>query len=61
VLTKIAETGKLEKDTEAALKAGVEDFRRGFLGSDGRALGAEEEEESEVEVDQEQIVRQKKR
>ncbi len=61
VLTTIVETGKLEKETEAALKAGVEDFRRGFLGADGRALGAEDAEESEVAVDQEQIVRQKKR
>jgi F-type H+-transporting ATPase subunit alpha len=62
VLTTIAETGKLEKDTEAALKAGVEDFRKGFLGSDGKSLGGETEAESAaVAVDQEQIVRQKKR
>ncbi len=62
VLSTIAETGKLEDDTEAALRAGVEEFRRGFLTGAGTTLGGEEaEEEEEVEVETEKIVRQKRR
>jgi F-type H+-transporting ATPase subunit alpha len=61
VLTTIAETGKLEPDTEEALRAGVEDFRKGFVTSEGKTLGGEEVAEPGVEVEVEQIVRQRKR
>jgi F-type H+-transporting ATPase subunit alpha len=59
VLSTIASSGKLEDDTEAALDAAVSTFRGGFLKADGTPLvgGADEDE---VEVVQEQIVRQKK-
>jgi F-type H+-transporting ATPase subunit alpha len=61
VLTTIATTGKLEDDTEAALAAGVDEFRGTFLLSGGTplivGLGASS---APVEVEQEQIVRRKK-
>ena len=59
VLSTIASSGKLEDDTEAALDAAVGTFRGGFLKADGTPLvgGADQDE---VEVVQEQIVRQKK-
>jgi len=59
VLSTIASSGKLEDDTEAALDAAVGTFRGGFLKADGTPLvgGADPDE---VEVVQEQIVRQKK-
>jgi F-type H+-transporting ATPase subunit alpha len=60
VLTTIATSGKLEAATEAALAAGVDDFRNGFLKGDGTPLvGADDAGEAE-QIDQEQIVRQKK-
>ena len=59
VLTTIATTGKLEDDTEAALDAAVGKFRAGFLKGDGTPLIGVVEDEV-VEVEQEQIVRQKK-
>ncbi|RYV50656.1 F0F1 ATP synthase subunit alpha [Pengzhenrongella frigida] len=59
VLSTIESTGKLEDDTEAALEAAIGEFRAGFLKGDGTPLiGAVEDEV--VEVEQEQIVRQKK-
>ncbi len=61
VLTTIAESGKLEEETEAELAEGVAAFRRGFLTGAGTTLEGEEAPEEEVEVEQEQIVRQKKR
>jgi len=60
VLTTIASTGKLDGDTEKALGAAVEKFRAGFLKFDGQPLVGGAEDEVEVEVEQEQIVRQKK-
>jgi len=61
VLTTIASTGKLEEATEAALEAAVEDFRAGFLTFDETPLvGAPEGIDEPVDVDQEQIVRQKR-
>ncbi|KAE8763089.1 F0F1 ATP synthase subunit alpha [Georgenia thermotolerans] len=63
VLTTIRETGKLEDATEEALRAAVEEFRRGFLDSEGNPLGAEpavEADEVEAEHAQEQIVSAKR-
>jgi F-type H+-transporting ATPase subunit alpha len=60
VLTTIATSGKLEKDTESALDAAVEQFRRGFLLGDGSPLVGGASGEAEVDVEQEQIVRQKR-
>jgi len=60
VLTTIASTGKLEDDTLAALEASVEEFRAGFVASDGSSLVGEEAPEGTVEAEQEQIVKQKK-
>jgi len=59
VLTTIASSGQLEDDTEAALEAAVGTFRDGFLKGDGTPLVGGDDEH-EVEVEQEQIVRQKK-
>jgi F-type H+/Na+-transporting ATPase subunit alpha len=63
VLTTIAESGKLESDTENELRAGVEEFRRGFLDAEGNPLGAEPDvdvDEVEAERSQEQIVSAKR-
>ncbi|WP_019134872.1 F0F1 ATP synthase subunit alpha [Cellulomonas massiliensis] len=60
VLSVIAETGKLEESTEQALGSAVDEFRAGFLKADGSPLVGGAQDEPEVEVDQEQIVRQKK-
>jgi F-type H+-transporting ATPase subunit alpha len=63
VLTTIATTGKLESDTEDALRAAVEDFRKGFVDAGGSPLGAEPElgeDEVEAERAQEQIVSTKR-
>ncbi|WP_298459391.1 F0F1 ATP synthase subunit alpha [uncultured Cellulomonas sp.] len=60
VLTTIATTGKLEDETEQALESGVDEFRRGFLKGDGSPLMGGDEDDEGVEVEQEQIVRQKR-
>ncbi len=60
VLTAIAQTGKLDEATEAELEAAVEEFRNGFLTFDGSPLVGGEQAEEPVEVEQEQIVRQKR-
>ncbi|MCK6212647.1 F0F1 ATP synthase subunit alpha [Georgenia sp. EYE_87] len=63
VLTTIAESGKLESDTEDALRSGIEEFRKGFLDAEGNPLGAEPEldvDEVEAERSQEQIVSAKR-
>jgi len=60
VLTIIRETGKLEDETEAALAEGVLTFRGTFLKGDGTPLVGPAEDELTTEVEQEQIVRQKK-
>ena len=59
VVDQIAETGKFEESTEEELKAAVEKFRDTFLGSEG-AEPAEPVEDGDVDIDQEQIVRQKR-
>ncbi|QIK83996.1 F0F1 ATP synthase subunit alpha [Sanguibacter sp. HDW7] len=60
VLATIGSTGKLEDETEAALAAGVEDFRLGFLKGDGTPLVGGETADEDTPVEQEQIVKQKK-
>ncbi|MCL2092388.1 MAG: F0F1 ATP synthase subunit alpha [Micrococcales bacterium] len=59
VLSQIADSGKLESQTEEALSAAVDDFREGFITFDGHALLHGDDGE-DVEIEQEQIVRQKK-
>ncbi|WP_421732779.1 F0F1 ATP synthase subunit alpha [Cellulomonas sp.] len=60
VLSTIASTGKLEADTEKALSDAIDEFRNGFLVGDGTTLVGSVDDGAEVEVEQEQIVRQKK-
>jgi F-type H+-transporting ATPase subunit alpha len=63
VLATIRETGKLEDATEEALRAGVEEFRKGFLDAEGNPLGAEPTlggDDVEAEHAQEQIVSAKR-
>lgn len=60
VLSTILETGKLESDTEAALSAAVDDFRAGFVKSDGNPLVGGNTGDQDVDVEQEQIVVKKK-
>ena len=61
VLSTIAETGKLSDETEAQLSSAVDAFRSGFLTGDGTPLvGGDTEDVAETEIEQEQIVRQKR-
>ena len=64
VLTTIAETGKLEDDTLAAMEAAIADFKPSFFGQGDDHLVAAGHEEHEAlsadEVSQEQIVTQKR-
>ncbi|MDC7122646.1 F0F1 ATP synthase subunit alpha [Cellulomonas fimi] len=60
VLTTIASTGKLDDETESALSSAVDEFRNGFLKGDGTPLVGGADEAADVEVEQEQIVRQKR-
>jgi len=60
VLSTIASSGKLEDDTEKALGDAIDEFRNGFLVGDGSTLVGSVDDGAEVEVEQEQIVRQKK-
>jgi F-type H+-transporting ATPase subunit alpha len=64
VLQTIKQTGKLEEDTEQALKEELEKFKQGFATGDGRSLVEAGHEETEAledsAVEQEQIVRQKR-
>jgi F-type H+-transporting ATPase subunit alpha len=60
VLSIIGGTGKLESDTEESLAAGVDAFRETFLKGDGTPLVGEATEDEAPEVEQEQIVRQKR-
>ncbi|MEZ0448985.1 F0F1 ATP synthase subunit alpha [Cellulomonas sp. ICMP 17802] len=60
VLSTIASTGKLEDDTEKALGDAIDEFRNGFLVGDGTTLVGSTDDGAEVDVEQEQIVRQKK-
>lgn len=58
VLTDIATTGKLAADTEAALRAAVEEFRAGFTANNATLQA--NDDEPEAEQSQEQIVRPKR-
>src|SRR5450830_521187 len=60
VLSTIASTGVLTDETEQELEAGVDDFRNGFLKGDGTPLVGADVADEAVQIDQEQIVRQKK-
>ncbi|KQY23545.1 ATP synthase subunit alpha [Cellulomonas sp. Root485] len=60
VLSTIASTGKLDDETEKALGAAVDEFRNGFLVGDGTTLVGSSDDGAEVDIEQEQIVRQKK-
>ncbi|GAA4834211.1 F0F1 ATP synthase subunit alpha [Luteimicrobium xylanilyticum] len=60
VLSIIGGTGKLESDTEESLAAGVDAFRETFLKGDGTPLVGDAAEDEVPEVEQEQIVRQKR-
>ncbi|BDZ42965.1 ATP synthase subunit alpha [Paraoerskovia sediminicola] len=61
VLDTIESTGKLVEETEKALADAIDEFRDGFLLKDGSPLvGGDDSADTEVDVEQEQIVRQKK-
>jgi len=64
VLDTIRETRLLDDDTEASLKSAVLDFKRQFQTGEGRPLASVGHESAdaldEAEVEQEQIVRQKR-
>src|SRR3954452_14255243 len=60
VLATIASTGKLEDETEKALGDAIDEFRNGFLVGDGSTLVGSADDGAEVDIEQEQIVRQKK-
>ncbi|MGG5171653.1 F0F1 ATP synthase subunit alpha [Pseudarthrobacter sp. J1738] len=64
ILTTLAQTNKLEDDTVEALKTAVVDFKKGFFGEgDNHLVGAGHEAHdalSDGDVDQEQIVKQKR-
>lgn len=60
VLGTIASSGKLDDATEEALGAAIDEFRNGFLVGDGSTLVGSVDDGAEVDVEQEQIVRQKK-
>jgi len=62
VLTTIAQTGQLKPETEAELDKAADEFRAGFVQGDGSPLVrvANDPEPGPVDVEQEQIVRQKK-
>ena len=62
VLQNIRETKVFDDDTAAALTEQIREFKRGFQTSDGKMLAGREEHKSmeHDEVEQEQIVRQKR-
>lgn len=60
VLATIRETGQLSKDTEAALEAAVDEFANGFLSGDQVVVDTPVEGELESDIEQEQIVKQKR-
>lgn len=62
ILGTIRETKVFDDDTAAALTKAIEDFKQGFQTSDGKLLAGREEHEAleEDEVEQEQIVKQKR-
>jgi len=60
VLSSIASSGKLDDATEEALSAAVDEVRNGFLLADGSPLVGGADAAADVEVEQEQIVKQKR-
>ncbi len=60
VLSTIAGTGKLDDETEKALAEAIDEFRLGFVTFEGTPLVGGTDEVEDVEVEQEQIVRQKR-
>ncbi len=60
VLSSIASSGKLDDATEEALGAAVDEVRNGFLLADGSPLVGGADAAADVEVEQEQIVKQKR-
>ncbi|QOR69655.1 F0F1 ATP synthase subunit alpha [Ruania alkalisoli] len=61
VLDAIRSTGKFEDETADELRSAVEKFRDTFLGSEPSApVGDEVDDSEDVDIDQEQIVRQKR-
>ena len=61
VLDEIETSGKLEDATLESMQKAVEDYRDTFLGSNGKSpVGQEVEDDPEVDIDQEQIVGQKR-
>jgi F-type H+-transporting ATPase subunit alpha len=62
VLQNIRETKNFDDDTAEALRGQIAEFKKGFQTSSGRLLAGREEHEAlnEDEVEQEQIVRQKR-
>jgi F-type H+-transporting ATPase subunit alpha len=60
VLPAILESGKLEPETEEALRAAVDDFRAGFQRGDGTPLVGGSTDDGPVDVEQAQIVVKKK-
>ncbi|UFU02133.1 F0F1 ATP synthase subunit alpha [Ruania suaedae] len=61
VLDTIRSTGKFEDETADELRTAVEKFRESFLGSEPSApVGDEVDDSEDVDIDQEQIVRQKR-
>jgi F-type H+-transporting ATPase subunit alpha len=60
VLATIASTGKLGDELEQQLASAVDEFRANFLKADGTPLTGSADGDEAAEVEQEQIVRQKK-
>ena len=60
VLPSILESGKLEPETEEALRVAIDDFRAGFQKSDGTPLVGGSTDDGPVDVEQAQIVIKKK-
>lgn len=60
VLATIASTGKLGDELEQQLASAVDEFRANFLKADGTPLTGAADGDEAAEVEQEQIVRQKK-
>jgi F-type H+-transporting ATPase subunit alpha len=61
VLTTIAQTGQLSDETEKALETAIDEFSAGFLaGDDAPVVETHVEGDLEADVEQEQIVKQKR-
>jgi F-type H+-transporting ATPase subunit alpha len=62
VLRNIRETKNFDDDTAEALRGHIAEFKKGFQTSSGKLLAGREEHEAldQDEVEQEQIVRQKR-